>query len=91
MATRTTTRSQKAKVAQVAPNPTPAAAAQKQKLSFLGGLDMIPGLAVIVSTALLSFLTGFVRTGRDSKTYYLHVANTILRKATERLSPLQLQ
>ncbi|TQW00826.1 hypothetical protein V2A60_001866 [Cordyceps javanica] len=92
-ATRTTTRSSSAKAAAAAssgPTPPPVKIETK-KLSFFGYLDMIPGLAVVVATALASFITGFFRTERDSKTYYLHVANTILRKATNRLTPLQLQ
>ncbi|KAJ4153759.1 hypothetical protein LMH87_010233 [Akanthomyces muscarius] len=92
MATRTTTRSRSAKADAAAATPAPPPVKiETKKLSFFGYLDMIPGLAAIVATALASFFTGFFRTERDSKTYHLHVANTVLRKATRRLDPLQLQ
>ncbi|OAA60824.1 lipase/thioesterase [Cordyceps fumosorosea ARSEF 2679] len=91
-ATRTTARSRSAKAAAAATTTTPPPVKiETKKLSFFGYLDMIPGLAVIVATALTSFVTGLFRTERDSKTYHLHIANTILRKATNRLTPLQLQ
>lgn len=92
MSTRTaTTRSQTAKAAKAAPSAPIPVKIEKKRLSVLQLLDMIPGLAAIVATGIVSFITGFFRSQRDSKTYYLHVANTILRKATFRLSPLQLQ
>ncbi|KAJ6789374.1 hypothetical protein PWT90_00927 [Aphanocladium album] len=96
MATRTTTRSRAAKAAAEATAPASATAASQvkiepKKLSLFGYLDMIPGLVAIVATAVASFVTGLFRSEKDSKTYYLHVANTVLRKATHRLSPLQLQ
>ncbi|KAM3446556.1 hypothetical protein MY3296_009545 [Beauveria thailandica] len=90
--TRTTARSQSVKAAAAATTaPPPPVKIETKKLSLFGYLDMIPGLAAIVATAVASFITGFFRSERDSKTYYLHVANTTLRKATHRLSPLQLQ
>ncbi|EGX96227.1 lipase/thioesterase [Cordyceps militaris CM01] len=88
--TGTTTRSRSAKAA-AAPSTPPPVKIEQKKLSFFGYLDMIPGLAVIVATALTAFVTGLFRTERDSKTFHLHVANTILRKSTSRLTPLQLQ
>ncbi|OAR00664.1 hypothetical protein LLEC1_04826 [Akanthomyces lecanii] len=92
MATRTTTRSRSANADAAAAKPIlPPVKIEKKKLSFFGYLDMIPGLAAIVATAFASFVTGFFRTERDSKTYHLHIANTVLRKATHRLEPLQLQ
>ncbi|KAK8142159.1 hypothetical protein G3M48_009260 [Beauveria asiatica] len=90
--TRTTARSQSVKAAAAATTaPPPPVKIETKKLSLFGYLDMIPGLAAIVATAVASFITGFFRSERDSKTYYLHVANTTLRKATHRLNPLQLQ
>ncbi|KAM3445381.1 hypothetical protein NHJ13734_000508 [Beauveria thailandica] len=90
--TRTTARSQSVKAAAAATAaPPPPVKIETKKLSLFGYLDMIPGLAAIVATAVASFITGFFRSERDSKTYYLHVANTTLRKATHRLNPLQLQ
>lgn len=92
MATGTTTRSRAAKAATVAAQSAPPPVKiEPKKLSFLGYLDMIPGLAAIIATTFVSFVTGLFRSESDSKTYYLHVANTILRKATHRLNPLQLQ
>ncbi|KAM3561100.1 hypothetical protein ARSEF4850_003373 [Beauveria asiatica] len=90
--TRTTARSQSVKAAAAATTaPPPPVKIETKKLSLFGYLDMIPGLAAIVATAVASVITGFFRSERDSKTYYLHVANTTLRKATHRLNPLQLQ
>ncbi|OAA42453.1 lipase/thioesterase [Beauveria brongniartii RCEF 3172] len=91
--TRTTTRSQsvKAEAAAATTAPPPPVKIETKKLSLFGYLDMIPGLAAIVATAVASLITGLFRSEQDSKTYYLHVANTTLRKATHRLNPLQLQ
>lgn len=63
----------------------------KNKLSLLGKLDLLPALAAIITTGLLSLLTAFSRGQRGAPTLYLHVAYAILRKATMRLSVLQLQ
>ena len=63
----------------------------KERLSLAGKLDMLPALASIIATALFSALTGITRTQKDAPSLYLHVAYAILRKATNRLSPLQLQ
>ncbi|KAM3512730.1 hypothetical protein MY11210_003604 [Beauveria gryllotalpidicola] len=90
--TRTTTRSQSVKAeAAAATTAPPPVKIETKKLSLFGYLDMIPGLAVIVATAVASLVTGLFRSEQDSKTYHLHVANTTLRKATHRLNPLQLQ
>ncbi|KAF1729668.1 Steryl acetyl hydrolase 1 [Beauveria bassiana] len=93
-----TTRSQSVKAEAAAattapppPPPPPPVKIETKKLSLFGYLDMIPGLAAIVATAVASLITGLFRSEQDSKTYYLHVANTTLRKATHRLNPLQLQ
>lgn len=91
MATKTTTRAQAAKATAAAASEPPSVTIEPKQLSLLGKLDMIPGLAAIIATAIVSLITGLFRTEKDSKTYYLHVANTVLRKATHRLSPLQLQ
>ncbi|KAM3544862.1 hypothetical protein ARSEF1564_002181 [Beauveria bassiana] len=92
-----TTRSQSVKAEAAAattappPPPPPPVKIETKKLSLFGYLDMIPGLAAIVATAVASLITGLFRSEQDSKTYHLHVANTTLRKATHRLNPLQLQ
>ncbi|KAK2612487.1 hypothetical protein QQS21_001425 [Conoideocrella luteorostrata] len=61
------------------------------KLSILGVLDIIPALASIVTVAVFSALTGFFRSHRDPPSLHLHIAYAILRKATVRLTPVQLQ
>ncbi|POR35140.1 Lipase/thioesterase family protein [Tolypocladium paradoxum] len=63
----------------------------KQRLSLVGKLDVLPALVSIISTALFSALTGITRSQQDAPSLFLHVAYAILRKATQRLSPLQLQ
>ncbi|KKZ61468.1 hypothetical protein EMCG_00130 [[Emmonsia] crescens] len=62
-----------------------------KKLTLWEKLDMIPGLCSVVLVALHALLTGFWRTEKQPKTLTLHVGYAILRKATARLSPLQLQ
>ncbi|KHN97391.1 Alpha/beta hydrolase fold-3 [Metarhizium album ARSEF 1941] len=63
----------------------------KAKLSVLGMLDLLPGLASVVAVGILSVLTGLFRGQRDAPSLHLHIAYAVLRKATSRLSPLQLQ
>ena len=63
----------------------------KNRLSLAGKLDMLPALVSIISTAFISVITGMARTHKDAPSFFLHVAYAILRKATNRLSPLQLQ
>ncbi|KAJ3496691.1 hypothetical protein NLG97_g2474 [Lecanicillium saksenae] len=93
MPTRTTTRARAAKEAAAAAPPAapPQVKIEPKTLSLFGYLDMIPGVVAIVATTMVSFVTGLFRSEKDSKTYYLHIANTALRKATHRLTPLQLQ
>jgi hypothetical protein len=76
------------------------ASAQKQhNMSFGEGLDLVPALLSIGTTAILALLTGPSRARKQrknpkqgvAKTLLLHVGYAILRKATIRLSMLQLQ
>lgn len=62
-----------------------------KRLSLLGLLDMIPGLLTTVIYGIFSFWSGLFRGERDAKTLFLHIAYAVLRKATARLTPLQLQ
>ena len=63
----------------------------KQRLSFGAKLDMLPALASIVTGGVLSVLSGFIRSSKDAPSLYLHIAYAVLRRATKRLSVLQLQ
>ncbi|KAL2369627.1 hypothetical protein RJ035_002659 [Blastomyces gilchristii] len=67
------------------------AATTIKKLTLAQKMDMIPGLCSIVLAALYALLTGLSRSEKQPKTLTLHVGYAILRKATARLSPLQLQ
>jgi hypothetical protein len=60
-------------------------------LSFVQKLDVLPALASILSVGVLSLFTGLVRGKKGAPSLHLHIAYAILRKATTRLSPLQLQ
>ncbi|QPH06384.1 hypothetical protein C2857_004812 [Epichloe festucae Fl1] len=62
-----------------------------EKLSIWGKLDMIPAMVSIVAVAMFSALTGVFRSQKDAPSLHLHVAYAILRRATDRLSPDQLQ
>lgn len=61
------------------------------KLSTLSMLDLLPALVSIVTVAVYAAITGFFRSHRDPPSLYLHIAYAVLRKATTRLSPIQLQ
>lgn len=61
------------------------------KLSILGMLDLLPGVVSIVAAGLLAVLTGLFRGQKDAPSLHLHIAYAVLRKATTRLTPLQLQ
>ncbi|TWU71017.1 hypothetical protein ED733_002674 [Metarhizium rileyi] len=61
------------------------------KLSLVDTLDLIPGLASILTAGLVSVVTGLFRGHKDAPSFHLHVAYAILRRATARLTPLQLQ
>lgn len=67
------------------------AAAAALKLSLKEKLDFIPALTSICLAAIYSVLTGLWRTERQAKSFFLHVGYAIFRKATSRLSPLQMQ
>lgn len=61
------------------------------KLSLKEKLDFIPALTTVVLTAIYSVLTGLWRSERQAKSLFLHVGYAVFRKATSRLSPLQMQ
>jgi hypothetical protein len=61
------------------------------RLSLAGKLDMLTALASILSAGFFALFTGIVRGQKGAPTFFLHVAYSILRKATARLSVLQLQ
>ena len=61
------------------------------KLTILDILDLIPALASIVAVGIFSALTGVARSHKDPPSLHLHIAYAMLRKATARLTPLQLQ
>lgn len=60
-------------------------------LSLLGKLDLLLGFFGIAIAGFVAVFTGLWRSERDAPTYYLHIAYAVLRKVTERYSPLQLQ
>lgn len=60
-------------------------------LSLKEKLDFIPALASIVLAAFYSILTGLWRTEKQAQSFFLHIGYAIFRKATSRLSPLQMQ
>lgn len=63
----------------------------EHQLSLIGKLDMLPALVSILFAGLFSLMTGVRRGEQGTPTFFLHVAYAILRKATARLSVLQLQ
>lgn len=63
----------------------------RQHASILATLDLIPALVSIIAVSFLSIFTAAFRSKRDAPSIHLHVAYTVLRKATARLTPLQLQ
>ncbi len=63
----------------------------KHQISWLAILDLIPGGISIFLTGLFAAFTGLWRSKRDAPTLYLHIAYAVLRKSSERYSPLQLQ
>jgi hypothetical protein len=60
-------------------------------LSFLQRLDLLPALISILTVGFLSLFTGIFRGKKGAPSLHLHIAYAVLRKATTRLSPLQLQ
>ncbi|PGH16525.1 hypothetical protein AJ79_01630 [Helicocarpus griseus UAMH5409] len=67
------------------------AATTLKKLTLGEKLDLIPALCSIALSALRALLTGLWRNEKQAKTLLLHVGYAIFRKATARLSALQLQ
>ncbi|KAE8141502.1 Alpha/Beta hydrolase protein [Aspergillus pseudotamarii] len=65
--------------------------ADKPSLSIASRLDLLPAIASILVAGLAALFTGLKRNKSGTPTFYLHVAYAILRKASARLSPLQLQ
>lgn len=61
------------------------------KLSITEKLDFLPALASICLATFHSILTGLWRTENQAKSLFLHIGYAIFRKATARLSPLQMQ
>ena len=59
------------------------------QLSLTQKLGFLPALASIWVSILYALVTGLFN--RRAKTWYLHIAYSALRKATKKLSPLQLQ
>ena len=68
-----------------------AATAVSVKLSLGEWLDFIPAVVSISVVAVCSLLTGLWRSQKQAKTLFLHVGYAIFRKATVRLTPLQMQ
>lgn len=64
---------------------------QPQTLSFGGKVDVILAAISVVSTTVWSVFTSFRRSEKDAPSLLLHVGYASLRKATRRLSVLQLQ
>ncbi|KAK2807028.1 hypothetical protein FQN50_005602 [Emmonsiellopsis sp. PD_5] len=62
-----------------------------RKITLWERLDMIPGLLSVVLSGILALLTGFRRSHKQAHSLLLHVGYAVFRKATARLSPLQLQ
>lgn len=63
----------------------------KVKLTLGEKLDFLPAIGGIVIAATYALLTGLWRSERQAKSLLLHFGYSILRKATARLSPSQLQ
>lgn len=64
---------------------------ERKQLSFTGKADIFIAVLSVVSTTIWSALTGFGRSERDAPSLLLHIGYASLRKATRRLSALQLQ
>jgi hypothetical protein len=89
--TQTTNKTATASVTSNGAKMPPEPAIVSKKLTLFGLLDMIPGLAITVVYGITAFWTGIFRGEKDAKTLFLHIAYAVLRKATARLTPLQLQ
>lgn len=66
-------------------------ATQSLTLTLKEKLDLLPGVASICLAAFYSVLTGLWRTEKQAASFFLHIGYAIFRKATTRLSPLQMQ
>lgn len=62
-----------------------------QRLSLWSKLDILPALPLIALSAFWAMLTGFFRGEKQAPAFLLHVAYAVMRRATTRLTPLQLQ
>lgn len=62
-----------------------------KQLSLADKLDMVPALTIITSVGFIAMFTGLTRSQKDAPTLRLHIAYAVLRKTSQRLSPLQLQ
>lgn len=62
-----------------------------QRLSLWAKLDILTALPLIALTAVWAMVTGFFRGEKQPPAFLLHVAYAVMRKATTRLTPLQLQ
>ncbi|KAF7181172.1 hypothetical protein CNMCM7691_000301 [Aspergillus felis] len=65
-------------------------AASATRLSLIQKIDMLPALVSILSVGFISLFSGLGRGKKGAPSLHLHIAYAILRKATARLSPLQL-
>jgi hypothetical protein len=61
------------------------------KLTLREKLDILPAVASIIVAAFYALLTGLWRTERQAKSLLLHFGYAIMRKSTQRLSPMQMQ
>jgi hypothetical protein len=63
----------------------------KVTLTLREKLDFLPAVASVLLAAFYALLTGLWRTERQAKTLFLHLGYALFRKATTRLTTLQLQ
>lgn len=63
----------------------------RKPLTLIEKLDLLPGIAAVALFAIYSTFTAPFRSKQDAPTLFLHIAYAILRKATLRFSPKQLQ
>jgi hypothetical protein len=64
---------------------------EQRQLSLGGKADVFFAILSVLSTSLWSVLTGLRRNENDAPRLGLHIGYASLRKATQRLSALQLQ
>lgn len=63
----------------------------EQRLSLWSKMDILAALPLIALSAFWAMLTGLFRGENQSPSFLLHVAYAVMRKATNRLTALQLQ